>query len=129
MVFGESQMKVDAPKFIEVYRAGSLPEAHAVRAALEAEGIHVQLEGEILQGAVGELPTGWQTAPRLLVDESQVVAARQLIERVARQRSQPSTDAPSESTRCLACGRELAETEVKCPSCGWSYQGEEEVAP
>jgi len=69
------------PKYVEVYRARDLPEAHSIRLALEESGIRVQIEGELLQGAVGELPPGWMTAPRILVKKSQLLAAQKVIDR------------------------------------------------
>src|SRR6266702_1053881 len=65
------------PKFVEIYRARNLPEAHSIRIALEESGIRVQIEGELLQGGVGDLPPGWATAPRILVEESQIAEARE----------------------------------------------------
>src|SRR5438093_11737970 len=66
------------PKFVEVYRARNLPEAHSIRIALEESGIRVQIEGELLQGGEGDLPPGWETAPRILVEESQVAAEQKI---------------------------------------------------
>ncbi len=110
------------PKFVEVYRARNLPEAHLMRIALEEAGIRVRIEGELLQGAVGELPIGWVTAPRILVEESQIAEARPIIEKLEVQEGPGSQeDEPAEATRCLACGAVIAEGETKCRSCGWSY--------
>jgi len=39
-----------------IYQAADGTQAHLVRAALEAEGIPVNIAGEALMGAVGELP-------------------------------------------------------------------------
>lgn len=112
------------PKYVEVYRARNLPEAHSIRLALEESGIRVQIEGELLQGAVGELPPGWMTVPRLLVKKSQLLAAQKVIEQHSQMQKESRGDEPEEVTRCLACGKEMAEGNEKCPSCGWSYEGE-----
>jgi ribosomal protein L40E len=115
------------PKFVEVYRARNLPEAHLMRMALEESGIRVRIEGELLQGAVGELPIGWVTAPRILVEESQIAEARQIIEKLEVQGGAGSKeDEQAGATRCLACGAEMAEGETKCRSCGWSYLRKED---
>jgi hypothetical protein len=77
------------PQFVEAYRARNLPEAHMIRIALEEAGIPAQIEGELLQGAVGDLPIGWPTAPRIVVAESQVDAARQISRRSNRDHALP----------------------------------------
>jgi len=115
------------PKFVEIYRARNLPQAHMIRMALAEAGIETQIEGELLQGAVGDLPIGWPTAPRILVAESQADTARQIIERAEeRQGSEPEADESREMTRCLACDAVMVEGDPKCPRCGWSYEGGDE---
>jgi membrane protease YdiL (CAAX protease family)/rubrerythrin len=122
-------MEFADPKFVEVYRARNLPEAHSIRIALEESGIRVRIEGELLQGGVGDLPPGWTTAPRILVEESQIAAARQIIEKAEIQTAARSDDdGQDEAIRCLVCGKIMAESETKCPACGWSYQGEENAS-
>ena len=66
-------------KFVEAYRASHSIQAHALRMALEEAGIRVVIENEALQGAIGEAPFGWSSAPRLMVEESQLAAARAII--------------------------------------------------
>ena len=113
------------PKFVEVYRARNLPQAHAIRIALEDAGIAVQLEGELLQGAVGDLPIGWATAPRILVEESQVRAAREIIETAdAQEISQSGEEDYQDENRCLACGAAMGDL-AKCLACGWTFEGQE----
>jgi hypothetical protein len=76
---------------------------------------------------VGELPIGWVTAPRILVDESQIEPAQEIIDRMdALESSESPENYQDEVIRCLACGAVMAEGEPKCPSCNWSYQGQEE---
>jgi hypothetical protein len=36
-----------------------------------------------------------------------------------------ATPGPSLGDQCLACGAPMAEAVVQCPSCGWTYQGED----
>ena len=55
-------------QFVEVYRARNAPQAHLLRGTLEEAGIAVRIEGELLQGLAGELPMGWASAPRVLVE-------------------------------------------------------------
>jgi hypothetical protein len=113
------------PKFVEIYRARNLPQAHAIRIALEEAGIAVQVEGELLQGALGDLPIGWPTAPRILVEESQVPAAREIIEIAdAQEVSQPGADDYEDENHCLACGAAMGDA-AKCPACGWTFEGQE----
>jgi membrane protease YdiL (CAAX protease family) len=86
---------------VELYRAESLPEAHAIRLALESEGIVAHIDNELLQGALGDLPMGWSTAPRILVDRSDEPAARAILEAVrqgvaARSETPPVADLSTE---------------------------------
>ena len=91
-------------ELIEVYRAANPIEAHTIRLALEDAGIKVEIDGESLQG--GEYPLGWSTAPRILVAESQVTAAREIMEQAHTQRTADITsDEKGDVLRCLACGQ------------------------
>lgn len=74
-------MPVSEIKFVEAYRASHPLQAHALRFALEEAGISVVIENEALQDAIGDLPSGWSCAPRLMVEESQLAAARAIISR------------------------------------------------
>jgi len=118
-------MELYEPKYVEVYRARNLPEAHSIRIALEESGIQVRIEGELLQGAVGDLPPGWTTAPRILVEESRVAAAQKIIEQGKKQPDTEGDDDNDEEMRCLSCGKKMGAHEVVCRSCGWSYQSGE----
>jgi membrane protease YdiL (CAAX protease family) len=111
----------DAPgNLVELYRARGLPEAHALRAALEAAGIAVRVENEYLQGAVGDLPLGWSTAPRLLVPRADEIAARACLDEFLRP-AEPTAD-----DYCLACRAPLGNAAV-CPACGWSYAADSDA--
>jgi hypothetical protein len=68
-------------RLVEVYRAKDGPQAHLLKSALEQAGIRALVEGDLLQGAVGELPAGWSSAPRILVQEADAARARALLER------------------------------------------------
>lgn len=109
-------------RLIEVYRAKNLPEAHAIRLHLADFGITVFIDGETLQGAIGELPMGWGTAPRIKVEESQVAAASAVIQKM----QLALTDRGSDNTDgdvCLSCGQPMSPNVSVCSSCGWSYLG------
>ena len=66
-------------KFVEAYRAAHAVQAHAIKYALEDAGIPVMIENEALQDAIGNFPAGWSSAPRLMVPDSQLEAAREII--------------------------------------------------
>lgn len=53
---------------IIAYRAANIADAHLVRQMLEAEGIAAFIQGEYLQGAVGELPANTEILVRVSDD-------------------------------------------------------------
>ena len=109
-------------RLVEAYRAADVAEAHLIRLALEDAGIHSQIDGEALQGS--EYPLGWSTAPRILVAESLVAPAREIIGRAhAHRGTDGDVDPDFELLSCLACGQAMERTET-CPACGWTYQAE-----
>ncbi len=69
----------DAESWVEVYRAANAIQAHVVATALESAGIRVFIDGEALTAAIGILPPGWNTSPRVLVAETDVEDARRII--------------------------------------------------
>ena len=118
-------MTTATPKFVVVYHALDVAQAYVVKAALEDAGIAVQVENESLQSGVGELPPGWLTAPLVLVDESDVVAAKEIIGRGdAHANAARSDENEVEVDCCLSCGAVMPDSETKCAACGWSYEGE-----
>ncbi len=64
---------------IIIYRAANIADAHLIRQMLEAEGIHAFIQGEYLQGAVGELPAN--TEIMVQVGNDDYAAARAVVER------------------------------------------------
>ncbi len=116
-------------KFVEVYRASNLPQAHAIRIALEDAGLRVLIENESLQDGAGEIPVYWPSAPRLMVEESQLVTAREIIGRADHGKSFGLSRTQSEPVRCLACDAIMAEAEATCPKCGWSYEPDDSAEP
>ena len=117
-------MPVSEIKFVEAYRAANSPQAHAIRFALEDAGVRVLIENESLQDGIGEIPSGWSAAPRIMVEESQLAAAREFIGRTDHDRTSDLSPTQSEAARCLACDAIMAEAETTCPKCGWSYQSD-----
>lgn len=61
-----------------VYRAANLADAHLLRQLMEAEGIPAFVQGEYLQGAVGELPANTEVLVR--VPDEHVDAARAIVD-------------------------------------------------
>ena len=113
-------MTTATPSFVVVYHARDIAEAYIVRTALEEAGIAVQVENEQLQTG-GEM-LGWMTTPLVLVEESDVPAANELIAQInAHASAEQSDGVTADATCCLACGAELAESQTKCAACGWTY--------
>lgn len=129
-------MATDNTKLVEVYRAPSSPIAHTIRLMLENEGITTFVDGDFLQGAIGEVPLGSMTDPRVLVKEADHAKARQLIEdsehakaeAIAEEAAETTEVEVDEHTKCLACGTPMDDQDT-CPNCGWSYDDESETEP
>ncbi|MHC4957921.1 MAG: putative signal transducing protein [Planctomycetota bacterium] len=64
---------------IEVYAARDVTHAYLLKHRLEDAGIEVMVANESLQGAIGEIPAGLATSPRILVDEADVERAVALL--------------------------------------------------
>ena len=115
-------MSVTNPKSVEIYRAKSLHEAYVIRAALDEAGVPSHVENEFLQGAVGELPAGWITCPRIHVEESQASLAKKIIHQAQlNHRNRLDSDEDNRFTRCLSCGYIMGQVDDRCSSCGWTY--------
>jgi hypothetical protein len=78
-----------------LYEASHALEAHMLSAMLRQHGISTVVLGEHLQGALGELPAG--TLVRLVVDEAQYPAAREVIAQWEAQ--QPADVSPGAASR------------------------------
>lgn len=63
---------------ITIYRAANITDAHLIRQMLEAEDIPAFIQGEYLQGAVGEVPAN--TEVLVQVSNQDYAAARALVE-------------------------------------------------
>lgn len=112
-------MSTPQPKLIEVYRTPKIAEAHSIKMALEEEGLQVFLDGEMLQGGLGELPLGWSTGLRVSVLETDLHRAEELIAEMEAQIMQ-SLSAP-ETNVCLACGKPMDDSQTVCTHCGWTF--------
>ncbi|MBI3407128.1 MAG: DUF2007 domain-containing protein [Planctomycetes bacterium] len=112
---------------VEVFRAKDNPQALVMRQALEELGISASIDNELLQGAVGELPVGWATCPRIMVAATDVPRARAILARSERTKSSAPADSVEEDeiATCLVCGERLPEEDGSCPACGWSYNSGE----
>lgn len=71
-------------RLVEVYRAKDGIQAHLLTSALEGAGIRAVVEGDLLEGGMGEIPCGWPTAPRIMVEEADVPRARDLLAELER---------------------------------------------
>jgi len=91
-----------------VYRAANIADAHLMRQLLESEGIPAFIQGEYLQGAVGELPAN--TEILVHVADDNVDAARAIVdewesaEPVAREDEFPDNEALPEDMPQRAAG-------------------------
>ena len=68
-------MSVAELHFVEAYRAHNLAQAHVIGLALEEEGHRVLIENESDAG----YPPGWGSDPRLMVEESHLAVANEII--------------------------------------------------
>ena len=120
-------MVSDDTRFVEIYRARGAGDAHLARIRLEESEIPVLLENELLQGVAGELPFGWPIAPRLLVPEENVDAAREALKELRPDEElfvstlAPDLDERTDQDECLACGHPLGD-ETVCSECGWTFE-------
>ena len=100
---------MNEPVLREVYMASDPADAHVAKLYLADEGIVARISGEQLQSAMGDLPPGPATAPRLLVLEEDFDKAKQLVARMESLHRHSG---------------ELPElTPWDCPKCGESVDG------
>ena len=71
-------MSVAELHFVEAYRAHNLAQAHVIGLALEEEGHRVLIENEWDAG----YPPGWGSDPHVMVEESDLAAAYEVIGRI-----------------------------------------------
>src|SRR6202012_4396125 len=90
--------------------------AQALRLALADAGIECAVDNDLLQGAVGELPLGWATAPRLIGKREVAAEARRILEELLKQESTHDSPVVDELLQvCALCNSSLCDGE--CPQC------------
>lgn len=103
------------------------PEAAAAKALLEAEGIPAVLanvhSGDLWTGAVSEI--------RIEVLARDAARARGILDRLMdtarRERERARAGATDREDACLRCGAPMPPEARTCPSCRFSFEGEERV--
>ncbi len=104
-------------RFVEVYRADNLVEAHLLSSRLQEAGINSAVSGDALQSALGALPVGWTTLPRVYVPVEEEPRTRILIEQIQLQREIDGHDWPSEFWQCQECGETTRVSFEVCWNC------------
>ena len=107
-----------------IYTAGRIEEAVIVKQLLDERGIAAQIENQALQGAVGELPAGEATSPRVRVSAEHAEKAREVVQaldhqqRLARERTVDVDPVHDENLHdwptCPECHRRR---QTVCPIC------------
>ena len=92
-----------------IYRAANSLEAHLLKGALEVSGIAVQLQGEALAGALGELPAN-AIEVTILVKRHQLAQAQQILLDYQQQNTP--------AWYCAKCGEHNAGSFEICWQCG-----------
>jgi hypothetical protein len=104
-----------------IYTAANLPQAHILRNLLVDLGIPATVTNDAVQQAIGDIPAGWSTAPRVVVAEEHAELAR----RVALEFDAPGRDSPREDD-VTGDPEDIVESAgspprpplLACPSCG-----------
>lgn len=107
---------------IEVYVAENEQQAHIVRAWLADAGIDCTVTGGSLQGALGEIPLGIPTAPRIVTAADVAERARSLI-RDWEQTSKHDGVAVANEWQCKDCGEVNAASFELCWNCLHTISG------
>ncbi len=96
-------------EWIPVYQATNSLEAHTLKGSLEVSGVTVQLQGEALSGALGELPAN-AVEVTLLVRAQDLEQARKILESYRR--------GAGLAWYCRHCGEHNAGSFETCWQCG-----------
>ena len=104
---------------VEVYSAADGAEAAFLRDMLEDAGIRTRIVGDSLQSAMGLLPLGAETAPRLWVFRADHDRARELLAEYERVHlaPHPDDDLPEETWVCPSCGEKVEADFELCWNC------------
>jgi Putative prokaryotic signal transducing protein len=104
-----------------IYTAANLPQAHILRNLLEDLGIPATVSNDAVQQAIGDIPAGWSTAPRVVVAEEHAELAR----RVALEFDAPGHDSPRDDDvtgdpedTIESAGSPPQPPLLACPRCG-----------
>ncbi len=92
-----------------IYQADNLIQAHCIKGLLEQAGIDVNLQGEALQGAIGELPAVGMSVD-IRVEQAKLKQAKQLI--------QTFENTPQSQWLCQDCHEMNESTFEICWHCG-----------
>jgi hypothetical protein len=107
----------DARDLVEVYWAGSAPEARLLQLQLESQAIPSVVENETLCSGIG-LSLGGAAEACVLVAREDLDAARVIAEEF--DRKTPAIVMTEPGLRCFECGHQMGLRDV-CESCGWTY--------
>ena len=129
MHFPLGEIMEDQLVTVETYQF--LPQAQAAKLQLEGNGITVFLADAetvnmdwLLGNAIGniklQVPAEQADHALTLLDEMR--------EKARERRETEKEEDDEEGVKCLACGAKISENQARCPSCGWSYTGEENGA-
>lgn len=106
---------MSSPERAEVYAARDEIDATLVRSMLSESGIQAQIVGGQIVGAVGEVPAGLPSAPRVWVSIDEADQARELIRDMEHKRRQHAdTDAV---WNCAGCNEEVTVDFEICWNC------------
>lgn len=100
-------------KIIEVYVARDEPDVRMMESAFITAGISCRVVGTALGGAAGEIPLGISTGPAIWVSESDLEAARDVIEEL----KAPESPFRIASWQCPKCDSEVDSGFDTCWKC------------
>jgi len=99
---------------IEIYSAKDVPQAHLLVDLLARRGIEAFVSNASLQGAAGEVPLGWATAPRVSVAEEHAEKAREVVIAFERQ----IQIGPPQVDDVVPGAETVTDEWPTCPGCG-----------
>lgn len=109
-------------KLQEVYRAKDPEQSGLVVAMLKQEGIDAKADGAILGSAVGDIPMGWSTSPRIMVSVDDYERAREIVvEWDAKNLERANETQPTKSLAMWTCPECSEEVEYNFEMC-WNCQ-------
>ena len=110
----------DSP-IVELYSAADSAEAYTVKNLLEQQDISSRIVGEWLQNALGDIPLGTATAPRIWVSRDDAARAQEVLAEflAIRHQAAPSDEeAPRPNDwKCPGCGEEVTSDFDVCWNC------------